>query len=78
MLIGSCGAEGTRLWNTKSCTCTISCITGMHIFSTVCTTKSHRIYEIGYGVSLAFAPGNRYLLVGTRDGKLQVKLIPFV
>lgn len=35
-----------------------------------CLHKYH-LWSTGYGVSLAFAPGNRYLIVGTREGRIQ-------
>ncbi len=43
---------------------------GVCIWSSV-SFQCVRRCATGYGVSLAFAPGNRYVLVGTREGRLQ-------
>ena len=40
------------------------------------STRQHsclRTCATGYGVSVAFAPGGRYVITGTKDGKLQVR-----
>eukprot|EP01041_Mallomonas_annulata_P006461 gene6461-13054_t len=43
---------------------------GVKIWSTS-SFLSNRSCRTGYGVSICFAPGNRYALVGTREGKIQ-------
>ena len=46
---------------------------GVRIWSSV-TFQCLRRCATGYGVSLVFAPGGRYVIVGTREGRLQVIL----
>ena len=44
---------------------------GVKIWSTRLHTCL-RTCNTGYGVSVAFAPGGRYVITGTKEGKLQV------
>jgi WD40 repeat protein len=45
---------------------------GVKVWSTRLFTCM-RSCPTGYGVSVAFAPGGRYVITGTKDGKLQVR-----
>ena len=49
---------------------------GVKIWSTRLHTCL-RTCATDYGVSVAFAPGGRYVITGTKEGKLQVIIIPY-
>jgi U3 small nucleolar RNA-associated protein 12 len=58
------GSDGSRV-----ATCSTEGVKVWNMESGTCVSSA----LCGYGVSLAFAPGGRYVIVGSKEGSIQVK-----